>query len=132
MENNYVLHVHCLPIANKDVTHKVIQCIRDEIRKSYGFLSAIFQPSIKKIGAQMVQAGILPFTPEKNYSFETIISVFLAIVANANKLQEIKEKCENFFSTFYRMGGPFVEAADNVKENIRKSVQEKVGIEFNI
>ena len=113
------------------VTRQVIQCIRDEIQKHYGFLSAIFKPSIKEIGVQMVQVGILPFTPGQNYSFETIISVFLAIVANANKLQEIKEKCEKFFSTFYEMGGPFVGAADNVKEKIRKSVKEKVGIEFN-
>ena len=114
------------------VTRKVIQCIRDEIQRNYGYLSAIFQPSIKEIGAEMVQVGILPLTAGQNPAFETIISVFLAIVANANKLQEIKEKCEKFFSTFYLMGGPFVEAADNVKEKIRKSVQQKVGIELNI
>ena len=127
--------MHCLSIGNQDhenVTHKVIQCIRDEIQSNYGYLSAIFQPSIKEIGAQMVQVGILPLTAGQNPAFETIISIFLTMVANTNKLQEIKEKCEKFFSTFYNMGGPFVEAADNVKEKIRKSVKEKVGIVLNI
>ena len=128
----FYLHVHCLPIDDTTVNPKVIQCIRDEIQGNLGYLSAIFQPSIKEIGAEMVQAGILPLTAGENSTFQTIITVFLAIVENANKLQEIKEKCQKFFSAFYRMGGPFVDAANSIKERIRKSVQDKVGIELNI
>ena len=130
----FYLHMHCLPIDNEDdmTVTRVIQCIRDEIQGNYGYLRDIFQPSIKEIGAQMVQARILPLTAGENPAFQTIISVFLAIVANANKLPEIEKKCEKFFSTFYQMGAPYVDAADKIKKEIRKSVQDKVGIELNI
>ena len=102
------------------------------IHKNYGSLRSIFQDSIEGIAAEMLQAGVKTMFVVQNPTFEKIINSFLSKFPFAKEIRKIEVICTNFFSVFYKIGGPFTDAADTITEDIQRTVREKLNIELNI
>ena len=80
----------------------------------------------------MLQAGVVTMFVVQSPTFEKIINGFLSKFAFAKGIRKIEDNCKKFFSVFYKIGGSFSDAADTIKEDIQKTVREKLNIELNI
>ena len=95
-------------------------------------ISELFEGVLKTVSSEMYGAGLIPHAVEKNPTFDGIMSSFLSGFAFKDELQEIEEHCVKFLSVFYKIGGPFVYAADMIKQTIQDTIIDKLGVQLNI
>ena len=80
----------------------------------------------------MLQAGVITKFVQQNPTFEKITKGFLSKFEFVKEIRKIEDICAKFFSVFYKIGGSFTDAADAIKEDIEKTVREKLSFELNI
>ena len=95
-------------------------------------LSGLFEGLLKTVASEMLSVGLIPHAIEKNPTFDGIMTFFLAGFAFKAKLEDVAKHCVKFFDVFYKIGGPFVDAADMIKQTIQVTVKDNLGIQLNI
>ena len=111
---------------------QVIRCIGTVIDGMYASLSSLFDDSLKKVAEEMLQAGIITRTLERNPTFDSIINSFLSAFEFMDELDDIENHCMKFLSVFYKIGGPFVPAGDMIKKRLLKKINSELGIELKL
>ena len=95
-------------------------------------ISELFEGVLKTVSSEMYGAGLIPHAVEKNPTFDGIMSSFLSGFAFKAKLEDVEKHCVKFLSVFYKIGGPFVYAADMIKQTIQDTIIDKLGVQLNI
>ena len=95
-------------------------------------LSGLFEGLLKTVASEMLSVGLIPHAIEKNPTFDGIMTFFLAGFAFKAKLEDVEKHCVRFFNVFYKIGGPFVDAADMIKQTIQETVRDRLGVQLNI
>ena len=113
-------------------TKQVIRCIKELMRTYHPDLSELFEGVLKTVSSEMYGVGLIPHAVEKNPTFDGIMTSFLSGFVFKDELVEIEEHCAKFLSVFYKIGGPFVYAANKIKRSIQKTVIDKLGVQLNI
>ena len=110
----------------------VIQCIKELMRTYHPDLSELFEGLLKTVSSEMYAVGLIPHAVEKNPTFDAIMTSFLSGFAFKPKLEDVEKHCVKFLSVFYKIGGPFVDAADMIKQTIKDTIIDKLGVQLNI
>ena len=113
-------------------TKQVIQCIKELMRTYHPDLSELFEGLLKTVSSEMYAVGLIPHAVEKNPTFDAIMNSFLSGFAFKSKLEDVEKHCVKFLSVFYKIGGPFVDAADMIKQTIKDTIIDKLGVQLNI
>jgi len=113
-------------------TKQVVRYIKQVMETHYPALSGLFEGLLKTVATEMLSVGLIPHAIEKNPTFDGIMSFFLAGFAFKDELEEIEEHCLKFLTVFYKIGGPFVDAANKIKKTIQKTVNDKLGVQLNL
>ena len=113
-------------------TKQVIRCIKELMRTYHPDLSELFEGLLKTVSSDMYAVGLIPHAVERNPTFDAIMNFFLSGFAFKDELEEIEEHCVKFLNVFYKIGGPFVYAANKIKRSIQKTVIDKLGVQLNI
>ena len=98
----------------------------------YSALSGLFEGLLKTVASEMLSVGLIPHAIEKNPTFDAIMSFFLAGFAFKAKLEDVEKYCVKFFGVFYELGGQFIDAADMIKQTIKDTIIDKLGVQLNI
>ena len=95
-------------------------------------LSELFEGLLKTVSSETYAVGLIPHAVEKNPTFDAIMTSFLSGFAFKPKLEDVEKHCATFLSVFYKIGGPFVYAADTIKQTIKDTIIDKLGVQLNI
>ena len=95
-------------------------------------LSELFEGLLKTVSSEMYAVGLIPHAVEKKPTFDAIMSFFLAGFAFKSKLEDVEKYCVKFFGVFYELGGQFIDAADMIKQTIKDTIIDKLGVQLNI
>ena len=113
-------------------TKQVIRCIKEVMRTYHPGLSELFEGLLKNVSTEMYAVGLIPHAVEKNATFDAIMNFFLSGFVFKDELEEIEEHCVKFLNVLYKIGGPFVYAANKIKKSIQKTVIDKLRVQLNI
>ena len=102
------------------------------MEKNHANLCRLFKSSLKPFAEELLQAGIITRDIETDPTSVTIINCFLSGFAFKIELEEIEEYCTKFFSAFYEIRGPYVDAANKIKKSIQQSVKDELGIQLHV
>ena len=109
----------------------VISCIKDEIEKNFADLKNVFENSLEEVSAELFSSGLITNATKKNPSFEAIISHFESVLPFKNTVPKIEQHCKKFFGVLCKVGGPFTDVADSLKENIMHRIRNKLDLNLN-
>ena len=107
-----------------DVKH-IISCIKEEIDANFADLKHLFENSFDEASAEMVAAGLISKATRNKKSYDAIITDFYSSFSFMKKLPQVQQHCKKFFDVFHKIGGPFVIAADSLKQDITQIILEK-------
>ena len=113
-------------------TKQVIRCIKELMRTYHPDLSELFEGLLKTVSSEMYAVRLIPHAVEKNPTFDAIMTSFLSGFAFKAKLEDVEKHCVKFLSVFYKIGGPFIDAADMIKQTIKDTIINKLGVQLNI
>ena len=113
-------------------TKQVIRCIKELMRTYHPDLSELFEGLLKTLSSEMYAVGLIPRAVEKNPTFDAIMTSFLSGLAFKAKLEDVEKHCAKFLSVFYKIGGPFIDAADMIKQTTKDTIIDKLGVQLNI
>ena len=102
------------------------------MKKNYAKLTRLFKSALKPLADELLEGGIITRDVQTNPTSDTIINCFLSGFVFKDDLEEIEEYCVRFFNAFYEIRGPYVDAANKLKESIQKTVRDELGIQLNI
>ena len=103
----------------------IISCIKEEIDANFADLKHLFKNSIDEASAEMFAAGLISKATRNKQSYDAIITDFYLPFSFMNKLPQVQQHCKKFFDVFHKIGGPFVIAADSLKQDIIQIILEK-------
>ena len=72
----------------------------------------------------MLAAGIIPHHIVKDPFFSATISGFLSGFSFLESMEKIEDWCKRFLNALHNVGGPFVIAANNLKEQLKSSLND--------
>ena len=102
------------------------------MEKNHANLCRLFKGSLVTVANELLQVGMITRDVQTAPTNDMIISCFLAGFAFKTKLEDIEKHCVKFLNVFQRIGGPFVDAADMIKQTIQETVRDRIGIQLNI
>ena len=85
----------------------------------------MFKNSIDEASAEMFAAGLISEATRNKQSYDAIITDFYSSLSFMKKLPQVQQHCKKFFDVFHKIGGPFVIAADLLKQDITQIILEK-------
>ena len=91
----------------------------------------IVENSLQEVSAELFTSRLISNGTKRKPSYEAIITDFLSGLAFKKTLPRIIQHCEKLFSVFYRLGGPFADAGDSLKQSIIETVREKLSISLS-
>ena len=96
-------------------------------------LHQLFQNSLTAIANQMLQVDLISQDVHNEPTVDNIIKEFKAGMLFISEKEKIEEHCIKFLSVLYKMQGPFVLAADKIKDDLIKEVNKKLpAVQFNL
>ena len=103
----------------------IISCIKEEIDANFADLKHLFKNSIDEASAEMFAAGLISEATRNKQSYDAIITDFYSSFSFMKKLSQVHHHCKKFFDVFHKIGGPFIIAADSLKQDITQIILEK-------
>ena len=91
----------------------------------------VVENSLKEVSAELFASRLISNGTKRQPSYEAIITDFLSGLAFKKTLPLIIQHCEKFFSVFYKLGGPFADAGDSLKQSIIETVRKKLSINLS-
>ena len=110
---------------------QVASCIEKEVNNKFADLRRLFENNLEDIAGEMLTVGIVTNRIATNPSFEAIINGFHSGLLFLSGMGQVKDRCQRFFNAFYKVGGPFTEAADNLKAQIEESLKKNFNVHFS-
>ena len=109
----------------------VISYIKEVFSVDFAELMTVVENSLQEVSAELFASHLISNGTKRKPSYEAIITDFLSGLAFKKTLPLIIQHCEKLFSVFYRLGGPFVDAGDSLKQSIIEIVKEKLSINLS-
>ena len=109
----------------------VISCIKDEIDENFADLRTIFENSLEEVSAELFSSGLITNATKKNPSFKAIITDFNSVLPFKKTVPKIEQHCKKLFDVLHKVGGPFTDVADSLKENIMYRIRNKLDLKLN-
>ena len=91
----------------------------------------VVENSLQEVSAELFASCLISNGTRRKPSYEAIITDFFSGLAFKKTLPRIIQHCEKLFNVFYRLGGPFVDAGDSLKQSIIETVREKLSINIS-
>ena len=85
----------------------------------------VLENSLQEVSAELFASCLISNGTRRKPSYEAIITDFLSGLAFKKTLLLIIQHCKKLFSVLYKLGGPFVDAGDSLKQSILETVIEK-------
>ena len=98
---------------------------------NFAELMTVVENSLQEVSAELFASRLITNGTKRKPSYETIITNFLSGLAFKKTLPLIIQHCKKLFSVFYRLGGPFADAGDSLKQSIIETVREKLSIDLS-
>ena len=130
--SSFIIHLFIGIDRSTFDTKQVTRCIKEIMRTYLPDLCELFEGLLKTVSSEMFAVGLIPHAVEKNPTFDGIMASFLTGFAFKPKLEDVEKHCVKFLHVFYIIGGPFVYAADMIKQTIKDTIIDKLGIQLNI
>ena len=111
--------------------HQLVECIKLIFDQNYSSLGSLFEDSIDIIASEMLQAGLISRHVAKKPTFHLLINDFTSGMVFMRKADKIINHITKFLRVLLEMQGPFVFAAEHLKEDIHDIINSRLGIEFN-
>ena len=109
------------------------RCINEVFDRNIADLHQLFKHSLTAIANEMLQAGLVSRDVHNEPTVDNIIKEFIAGMLFISEQEKIEEQCIKFLSALYKMQGPFVFAADKIKDDLIKEVNKKLaGVQFKL
>ena len=114
--------------------HQLIQCIKTVIDNNYSSLGTLFtKRSIKTIAGKMLHTGLISGDVAEEPTLDLILSDFTSGMIFMRKADKIINHFIKFLRVLLEMQGPFVFAAEHLKEDIHDIINSRLGrIELNL
>ena len=112
--------------------HQLVECIKLVFDQNYSSLGILFEDSIDIIASEMLQAGLISRHVAKKPTFHLLINDFTSGMVFMRKADKIINHTTKFLRVLLEMQGPFVFAAEHLKEDIHDIVNSRLGIELNL
>ena len=112
--------------------HQLVECIKLVFDQNYSSLGSLFEDSIDVIASEMLQAGLISRHVAKKPTFHLLINDFTSGMVFMRKADTIINHIIKFLRVLLEMQGPFVFAAEHLKEDIHDIINSRLGIELNI
>ena len=113
--------------------HQIIQCIKTVIDDNYSSLGTLFtKRSIKTIAGKMLHTGLISGDVAEEPTLDLILNDFTSGMVFMRKADKnfIINHIIKFLRVLLEMQGPFVFAAEQLKEDIHDIINSKLGIEL--
>ena len=132
--DSLILKVIFYFLTGNDLTqvdpHQLIQCIKTVIDDNYSSLGTLFtKSSIKTIAGKMLHTGLIS---AEEPTLDLILNDFTSGMVFMRKADTIINHIIKFLRVLLEMQGPFVFAAEHLKEDIHDIINSRLGIELNI
>ena len=109
------------------------RCVNEVFDRNIADLHQLFKHSLTAIANEMLQAGLVSRDVHNEPTVDNIIKEFIAGMLFISEQEKIEEHCIKFLSALYKMQGPFVFAADKIKDDLIKEVNKKLaGVQFKL
>ena len=112
--------------------HQLVECIKRVFDQNYSSLGSLFEDSIDVIAREMLQAGLISRHVAKKPTFHLLINDFTSGMVFMRKADKIINHIIKFLRVLLKMQGPFVFAAEQLKEDIHDIINSRLGIELNL
>ena len=112
--------------------HQLVECIKRLFDQNYSSLGSLFEDSIDVIAREMLQAGLISRHVAKKPTFHLLINDFTSGMVFMRKADKIINHIFKFLRVLLEMQGPFVFAAEHLKEDIHDIINSRLGIELNL
>ena len=88
----------------------------------------LFEISIETVTAELFAAGLISTGARKRKSYDAIINEFYAGLHFKMEISNVENHCKKFLSVFYKLGGPFKDAGDLLKQSIVQHVHDELNV----
>ena len=112
--------------------HQVVECIKRVFDQNYSSLGSLFEDSIDIIASEMLQAGLISRYVAKYPTYHLLINDFTSGMVFMRKADKIINHVFKFLRVLLEMQGPFVFAAEQLKEDIHDIINSRLGVELNL
>ena len=112
-------------------TKAIILCIKEVLSENFAELMTVVENSLQKASAELFASRLISNETNQKPSYKAIITDFLSGLAFKKTLPLIIQHCEKLFNVFYKLGGPFADAGDSLKQSIIEKVREKLSINLS-
>ena len=109
----------------------MISCIKDEIDENFADLQYVFKNSLEEVSAELFSSHLITNATKEKPSFEAIIREFNSALPFKKTVPKIEQHFKKFFGVLRKVGGPFTDVADLLKENIMYRIRNKLDLELN-
>ena len=111
--------------------NNIIRYIKEIFDSTLRELDRLFDPPVHTVSSELFALGIISNDVRRNPSTDRILQEFYTGLDLMKTLPKVLDHCNKFFSVLYNQGGPLRIACDSLKEDIIKTVKEKLGYEIS-
>ena len=112
-------------------TKAIILCIEEVLNENFARLKTLIENDIQEVSGELFASRLISNGTRRKPSYEAIITNFLSGLAFKKTLPLIIQHCEKLFNVFYKLGGPFADAGDSLKQSIIEKVRENLSINLS-
>ena len=88
----------------------------------------LFEISIETVTAELFGVGLISTGARRRKSYDAIISEFYAGLDLKREISNVVNHCKKFLAVFYKLGGPYKDAGDLLKQSIVKHVHDELNV----
>ena len=111
---------------------KIIDILKSVLDSNYAKVQGAIKTSLEMIAAELFSARIITDETKGAPTYQKIISEFRSQLDLADSLEKLQELCRKFLRAIASQGGPAETAADKLREEWKKEIKERLGINLKL
>ena len=111
---------------------KISDKLKSVLDSNYALVQRVTRYSLEMIAAELFSKRIITDETKGAPTYEKIISEFKIHLDLADSLERLQELCRKFLRAIASQGGPAETAADKLREEWKKEIKEKLGINLKL
>ena len=111
---------------------KIRDILKSVLDNNYALVQRVTRYSLEMIAAELFSKRIITDETKGAPTYEKIISEFKIHLDLADSLERLQELCRKFLRAIASQGGPAETAADKLREEWKKEIKEKLGINLKL
>ena len=111
---------------------KIRDILKSVLDSNYAKVQGAIKTSLEMIAAELFSKRIITDETKGAPTYQKIISEFRSQLDLADSLEKLQELCRKFLRAIASQGGPAETAADKLREEWKKEIKEKLGINLKL